>query len=137
MEKTTIGTFLYYREASAATSVAFTKLVDITSYPDIRPEPEKLERSDMSSEYKHYEPGMKDLADADFGYNYSKAAYDALKALEDKELTMQLRFGQDGEYGAWQWTGTIRVTVNEGSLNSIREGTVKVYMTSDPEDVTV
>lgn len=137
MEKTTIGTYLYYKDKSAATSVEFTKLIDITSYPAIRPEPERLERSNMSDEYKHYEPGMKDLGEASFGVNYAKADYDRIVALEGKELIMQLRFGENGEYGAWQWEGTIRYNIGEGALNSIRSDTLSVYMTTDPADVTI
>ena len=100
MEKTTINTFLLHSDSENGT---FTRVVDITSYPDIFTSPEKLDISDMSSKQKKYTPGMVDLPDYAFGFIYSKDAYEAVKALEGKEGYYQLRFGVDGEFGAWGW----------------------------------
>lgn len=125
MEKSTSKTFLYHSD----NGTTYTKLVDITSYPDIFSPPEKLDVSTMSSNQRQYTPGMVDLPDYEFGFIYTKAAYDAIKALEDGKTThhYQLRFGTDGEYGAWTWTGSHFATPNGGSVGGVREGKIVCY----------
>ena len=59
MEKSTSNTFLYH----SADGKNFTKLIDITSYPDIFSPPEKLDVSNLSSNQKKYTQGMVDLPD--------------------------------------------------------------------------
>ena len=135
MEKTTINTFLYH---SATGTGAFTKLIDITSYPDIFTAPEKLDISDLSSDMKKYTPGMKDLADYEFGFNYTKDGYDTCKALEgDDKHYYQLRFGKNGEFGAWQWQGDIFVTPSSGSVGATRTGKIVCYPATEVEEVTI
>ena len=94
MEKSTSLTFLYYK---AAGEQEFTKLVDITSYPDIYTKPEKLDVSTLSSNQKKYTEGMVDTPDYDFGFIYSKEAYQKIKALAgDNTIFFQLWFGEGG-----------------------------------------
>lgn len=134
MEKSTSKTFLYH----SADGKSFTKLVDITSYPDIFSAPEKLDISDLSSNQKKYTQGMVDIPDYEFGFIYSKAAYDAVKKLEDGATHhYQLRFGENGEYGAWQWTGTHFATPNGGSVGAAREGKVVCYPESEVTEATI
>lgn len=134
MEKTTINTFLYF---SATVNGTFAKLVDITSYPELFSAPEKLDISDMSSRQKKYTPGMVDIPDQEFGYIYNKTDYDKIKALEGKETYFQLRFGENGEYGAWQWHGDIFTTPSAGSVGSAREAKLVTYPDGDIEEVTI
>lgn len=135
MEKTTIKTFLYHAESSTGN---FEKLIDITSYPDIFTAPEKLDVSDMSSDQKKYTPGMKDLADYEFGFNYTKAGYAKCKALEgDEDHCYQLRFGENGEYGAWQWQGDIFATPTSGSVGAVRTGKIICYPATEVAEVTI
>lgn len=134
MEKTTINTFLYHSE----TGTGFTKLIDITSYPDIFTAPERLDISDLSSDQKKYTPGMKDLADYEFGFNYTKDGYDTCKALEGKnEHYYQIRFGANGEYGAWQWQGDIFVTPSSGSVGAARTGKIVFYPETEVTEATI
>lgn len=134
MEKTTINTFLYHAKTAAG---PFTKLIDITSYPDIFTAPEKLDISDMSSKQKKYTPGMTDLADYEFGFNYTKAGYDACKALEGSEEFYQIRFGKDGEFGAWQWQGDVFVTPSAGSVGATRTGKIVFYPSTEVTTATI
>ena len=133
MEKTTINTFLYH----SADGKSFSKLIDITSYPDIFTAPEKLDVSDLSSDMKKYTPGMKDLADYEFGFNYTKAAYETCKALEGKEEYYQIRFGETGQYGAWQWKGDVFVTPLSGSVGGTRTGKIVCYPATKVEPATI
>lgn len=141
MEKTTSKTFLYYAKLTGSNSTpgTFEKLIDITSYPALFTPPEKLDVSDLSSNQKKYTQGMVDVPDYEFGFIYTKAAYDKVKDLEvdGTKYAYQLRFGASGEYGAWQWTGTHFATPNEGSVGSAREGTLVCYPESDITEVTI
>lgn len=134
MAQSTSNTFLMH---SATADGTFEKLVDIKSYPDLFSQPEKLDVSDLSSNQKKYIPGMVDVPDQEFGYNYDKSAYDKIKALEGKPQYYQLRFGENGEYGCWQWHGDVFTTPSGGDVGSAREAKVITYPDSDIEEVTV
>lgn len=135
MEKSTINTYLY---AKAKLEETFTKLLDITSYPDLFTAPEKIDISDLSSKQKKYTEGMTDLPDYTFGANYTKAAYDKVKKLEgDNTIQYQLRFGANGEYGAWQWTGSHFINVKAGDVGGKREMELTVYPETDINEVEI
>lgn len=134
MEKTTINTFLYHSSINNGT---FSKLVDITSYPDIFTAPEKLDISDMSSKQKKYVPGMVDLPDYEFGFIYDQTAYKVIKELEGKDEYYQLRFGANGEYGAWQWHGDVFATPKGGSVGAVREASLTCFPASEVSEVTI
>lgn len=134
MEKTTINTFLYHSEDGTS----FSKLIDITSYPDIFTAPEKLDISDLSSDMKKYTPGMKDLADYEFGFNYTKTGYENCKKLEGKATHYyQIRFGETGQYGAWQWQGDVFVTPLSGSVGAARTGKIVCYPETEVTAATI
>lgn len=134
MEKTTINTFLMHSETKDG---EFKKLVDITSYPELFSAPEKLDISNMSSKQKKYTPGMVDVPDQEFGYIYDKASYKAIKALEGKDHYYQLRFGQNGEYGCWQWHGDVFTSFSAGSVGSAREAKLITYPVDDIVEVEI
>lgn len=135
MEKSTSKTFLYHSATSEGT---FAKLIDITSYPDVFSAPEKLDISDLSSNQKKYTQGMVDLPDYEFGFIYDAAKYATVKGLEDGSTHYyQLRFGENGEYGAWQWSGTHFATPTGGSVGAAREGKIVCYPESDVTEVEI
>ena len=134
MEKTTINTFLMHSETKDG---EFKKLVDITSYPELFSAPEKLDISNMSSKQKKYTPGMVDVPDQEFGYIYDMASYKAIKELEGKDHYYQLRFGQNGEYGCWQWHGDVFTSFSAGSVGSAREAKLITYPVDDIEEVEI
>lgn len=134
MENTTINTFLYYSSTKTGT---FNKLVDITSYPELFSAPEKLDISNMSSKQKKYAPGMVDVPDNEFGYIYNKTDYQKIKALEGSDTYFQLRFGANGEYGAWGWHGDVFTSFSPGSVGSAREAKLLTYPVDDIEEVTI
>ncbi len=132
MEKSTINTFLMH---SATADGEFKKLVDITSYPELFSAPEKLDISDMSSKQKKYTPGMVDVPDQEFGYIYDKTAYQKIKQLEGTDQYYQLRFGENGEYGCWQWHGDVFTTISGGSVGAAREAKLITYPACDIEEI--
>ncbi|MBR1750442.1 MAG: hypothetical protein IJ740_06085 [Ruminococcus sp.] len=135
MEKTTIFTYLYMKKSGSS---EFTKLCDITSYPDLFTPPEKIEISDMSHKQRLYTEGMTDVPDYQFGANYTKASYAAVKESEDVDTNVyQLRFGENGEHGAWQWTGSHFVNILGGELNSKREMQITCYPETEIEEAEI
>ena len=134
MEKSTSNTFLYY---SSTQEGSFTKLIDIKSYPDVFSAPEKLDISDLSSNRKKYTQGMVDLPDYEFGFNYTADAYQSVKEKEGTVGYYQLRFGANGEFGAWQWSGTHFATPSGGEVGAVREGTLVCYPESEVAEVTI
>lgn len=134
MEKTTSLTFLFH---SSTAEGEFKKLIDITSYPDLFSPPEKLDVSDLSSNQKKYAPGMVDVPDMEFGYNYTKASYDSVKGKEDAEGFYQIRFGENGEFGAWQFPGKHFATPTGGAVGETRKGKLIIYPAGEIKPVTV
>ena len=128
-------TFLYHKKSPATD---FTKLVDITDYPDIFQAPEKVDVSTLTLNQKVYIKGMVDLPDLEFGTLYNKADYTKIKALEtDDTVTYQLRFGEDGEYGAWEWTGGVFFTPIGGAVGDVRKGKITCYPSTEIRDATI
>lgn len=135
MEKSTINTFLYAKKSTESNA---SKLCDITSYPDLFATPEMIDVSDMSSRYKKYAEGMADVLNSPFGANYTKAAYDKIKAMEgDDTIVFELRFGEKGEYGAWTWTGSIFVNVKGGEVGGKRTMEITTYAKTEITETTV
>lgn len=132
-EKTTICTYLMYKEQGAQEGTAFAELVPITSYPSPLPKPENIDVSDMSKEEKQYEPGMRDTGGSlDYGFIYTLERINAIKALKGKKLITQLWIGENGEKGKIETIGTVDFSLNEGAVNSARECTLHVYNESGP-----
>ena len=87
---------------------------------------------------KKYAEGMVDVPDYTFGANYTKTAYDKLKAMEgDDTIVFELRFGATGEYGAWTWTGSMFVNIKGGEVGGKREMEITSYPQSDITPTTV
>jgi hypothetical protein len=135
-EYTTTDTYLFHSTTSEG---PFTKLCDIKDYPDIFQPAEKLERSSLSSNQKKYEKGMKDTGDHVFTANYDFEDYKTIKLIADKDTNeyYQLRFGSNGEYGAWQWSGGLDITPTGAGLNAIREMKITTFIEDDIVDVTI
>ena len=91
----------------------------------------------MSSKQKKYTPGMVDIPDQEFGYIYTKSDYAKIKALEGKDTFFQLRFGANGEFGAWSWHGDIFTSFSGGSVGGAREAKLLTYPDGDIEEVTI
>lgn len=129
MEKTTINTFLYAGNSKESLS----KLVDITSYPDVMSAPEKVDVSDLSSKQKKYTDGMIDLPDYEFGANYTASSYAKLNGMKDTKQFFELRFGKDGEYGKFSWQGTLFPIVSGGDVGGKREMKITCYPATEVE----
>ena len=76
---------------------AYTKLIDIKSFPDLGGAPEMLETTTLSDAMQTYIPGIQSLDALEFEANYTKDDFAKLKALEGKEQQYAVWFGGTGE----------------------------------------
>jgi len=135
MEKSTSYTFLFYSETENG---EFKKLLDITSYPDVFTAPERLDISDLSDNRNKYYKGREDTPEYEFECVYDKTQYDTVKKMEDdKKRFYQIRFGKNGEYGAWQWSGTHFITPTGGGVGDARKGKLVCYNETPVTEVTI
>ncbi len=125
MAKCTNKTFLMRK---AADGEVFAKLIDITEYPDLGGEKEKIDVTTLSDTKKRTINGIEDTGDLQFKSWYEKADYEKLLAIQEAGTvdTYQLWFGENGEDGIWEWSGIMAVYPNTGSSNNAREMTFSI-----------
>jgi len=111
---------------SSATEVgAFTKLLDIVSYPDLGSAPSTLDSTTLTNaQIKTSILGLQEAPDLTFEGLYTLAEYTSLKALEGDLLWFNLELGDTGEDGIFVWSGKISVYTNAGAVDEIRKMTV-------------
>lgn len=129
MPENTSKTYLF--TADAATGLIFTKLVDITSYPDVFTPPAKLQVTTLSNTQHVYIPDIADVPDMTFGALYSDADYDTVAALAGAQTKCQLQFGDAGVNGKFDWTGDIFVTPKGGAVGAPREMEITCYPSTE------
>lgn len=104
---------------------SYTKLCDITNYPDLGSTPSKLDTTDLSqTKYKTSILGLQESPDLTFEANYDKTAYTTIAGLEGTTYYIKLEFGEDGTYGAFTWQGQISVYANGGGVDEVRKMTI-------------
>ena len=110
-------------------SAAYTKLVDITSYPDIFTAPPRLDTTTLTDTQRTYIKDIVDVPEMVFEAWYDKTAYTAVKALEGKQTEFQLAFGETGtgSQGTFTWTGDIFCTPLGGGVSGIRGMQITCY----------
>ncbi len=120
MAKCTNVTYLMHKKAGDA---GFEKLLDITEYPDLGGEKEKLDVTTLYDTKKRTINGIEDTGDLTFKAWYEKADYKKLLDLQEAGTveTYQLWFGENGTDGKWEWSGIMAVYPTSGSSNNARE----------------
>jgi hypothetical protein len=111
--------------------VTYTKLLDITSYPDIFIPPAKMDATTLTNTQKVYIPDIKDVPDLEFGAWYAEADYDAVAALSGLTKYYQLQFGTSGANGKFTWQGDIFATPKGGGVSAVREMTITCYPSTE------
>lgn len=128
----TYQTYLMYR---TSTAVSYTKLIDITSFPDLIPPKERIDITTLSDYMRVYINGIGDTSEQTYGANYTPENYQAVSSCEGHQYEYSLWFGAtgaagsetpDGHYGKFSWTGDISAGVNGGSVNEAVGMTITV-----------
>ena len=122
----TYQTYLMYRTSSAAT---FSKVIDITSFPDLIPPKDRIDITSLSDYMRVYIAGVGDTSEFSFGANYTPANYQTIVNLEKAEggpYEYAVWFGAsgdpgsevpDGHDGKFTWTGDISAGISGGGVN--------------------
>ena len=126
----TYKTYLMYR---TNTSGSYSKLVDITSFPDLIGTPEKIDITTLSDAQRVYIAGIADRDDMTFNCNYTAQNFKAVHDCEGHVYEYALWFGATGDVGSetpngsdgkFEWTGDIRAGVAGGGVNEAVQMTV-------------
>ena len=119
----TYGTYLMYRTSTSGT---YTKLIDITSFPDLIPPKERIDITSLSDYMRVYLNGIGDTSEFSFGANYTPDNYSSIVALENHQYDYAVWFGHsgdagsevpDGHLGKFAWSGDISAGINGGGVN--------------------
>lgn len=124
----TSKTYLFYATEGGTT---YEKLIDVTNTPALQTAPPKLEATTLSDTQRVYIPDISDVEDMVFGANYDKESYLKLKALEGKQISYELRYGDNGELGRWQWTGDIFTTITANEVGAVRGMEMTLYPSTE------
>ena len=133
----TYQTYLMYATASGGT---LSKLIDITSFPDLIPPKERIDITSLSDYMRVYINGIGDTSEQQYGANYTPENYAAVKALEGHQYWYAVWFGAsgsegsevpDGHNGKFSWTGDISAGISGGGVNEA----VKMTITCTPGTV--
>lgn len=121
----TMNTYLMYKVSNA-----YTKLVDITEFPDLGGDPERIDVTTLSDTSRVYIPGVQDVQDLQFTANYTKADYNTIAALTT-EQDFAVYFGDtNGTNGQFTFKGYIQVRVNGGGVNEAVTMTLTITPTT-------
>jgi len=119
----TYQTYLMYRTSTAAT---FSKVIDITSFPDLIPPKDRIDITSLSDYMRVYIQGIGDTSEFEFGANYTPDNYQTIVALEGYQYEYAVWFGAtgsagsetpDGHNGKFTWTGEISAGISGGGVN--------------------
>lgn len=120
MAVSTANTILSYSSADGE----FTKLVDITNYPDLGATPSKLDTTDLTAKkFKTSILGLQEIPDLTFEANYDKEAYALIDGLKDT-YTFKLEFGENGVDGTFTWDGQVSVYTVGAGVDEVRKMSV-------------
>ena len=119
----TYQTYLMYR---TTTSGEYSKLIDISSFPDLVPAKERIDITSLSDYMRVYINGIGDTSEFEFAAFYTPENYSAVKALENHQYDYAVWFGAsgsegnevpDGHMGKFSWTGDVSAGISGGGVN--------------------
>lgn len=119
----TYQTYLMYRTTTSGT---FTKVIDITSFPDLIPPRDRIDITSLSDYMRVYIQGIGDTSEFQFGANYTPENYSSIVDLEGHQYEYAVWFGAsgnagsevpDGHNGTFTWTGEISAGISGGGVN--------------------
>lgn len=126
---------IFLMQKASGTGTNYTKLIDITSFPDLGGAPEMLETTTLSDGAQTYIAGIESRDAMEFECNYTKADYDKIKALEGTEGSFSIWMGgtvangvvtPTGSDGKYDFKGYPSVYINGGGVNEVVKMTVSI-----------
>ena len=121
MAITTVGVYLGYATPQTSANLnepadTYTKLCDITDFPDMEGELERTETTTLSEKIaRTYKKTLRNSSDLVFTANYNKAEYLAIQKLQDTDdIQFCLLLEQDNSL--FYWAGDVAVGLTGGGL---------------------
>ena len=130
-----ISTYKVFLMKKADTGNTWSKLIDITEFPDLGGSPELLETTTLSDRMQTYIPGIQSLDALEFTANYTLTDYNTLSALSGKENEYAVWFGgteagatvtPTGSDGKFKFTGQLTVFPVGGGTNEVVKMTITI-----------
>lgn len=111
-----------------------TKLVDITSIPDLGGAPDQIDVTTLSDMQTRNINGIQSVSALEFGAWYDKNKYAELQAIQIADQTKtqaqldtyQVRFGDGGANGVFEWQGKLSVYVGSVESNAAVPMTITI-----------
>lgn len=123
MAISSFGVSLKYGSTEPQTEVV------IKDFPSLLGKRSSLETTTLSDDAQTFIAGIRQQSESfDFTANYDATVYASLNALEDVQK-WELSFSDGSKY---TWEGTVSVSVNEGSVDSVVEMTISVTPSTVP-----
>lgn len=115
----------YFMVGEGSGTLSYSKLIDITSFPDLQPEPETIDITSLSDAMRLYIPGIMDPGgNMSFGANYTPENWTTVSALDDGEVHhVAVWFGAnssdepDGSKGKFAFDAYIKPQLAGGGVN--------------------
>ena len=106
-----------------------TTAVVIKDFPSLLGKRSSLETTTLSDDAQTFIAGIRQQSESfDFTANYDPSVYNALNSLTEAQK-WSLTFSDGSGYA---WTGTVSVSVNEGSVDAVLEMTISVTPSTVP-----
>lgn len=123
----------YLMKGTAGTTTTMTKLLDITSFPDLGGAPETIDVTTLSDAMRVFIKGIQQNDIMSFEANYDLVKYKELKELStQKDIPFGVWFGADntgkpdGNSGKFEFKGELDVYVNGGAVNEGVKMTISI-----------
>lgn len=132
-----ISSYNIVLKTSATAAGTYAELVPIKDFPDLGSAPDTIEVTTLRDKMKRYIQGLQDTGSFEFTYNYTKADYTKVAALDDNNTHyFELDFGNDGEggEGSFYFAGQVTTYVAGTGTGSAVEA--KIVVTCDSEVTT-
>ena len=110
------------------TTTALTDVI-IKDFPSLLGKRSSLETTTLSDDAQTFISGIRQQSESfDFTANYDATVYNTLNGLTEAQK-WELSFSDGSKY---TWDGTVSVSVNEGSVDSVVEMTISVTPSTVP-----
>lgn len=121
-----------YRQANGQTG--FSKLVDITSIPDLGGAPDQIDVTTLSDMQTRNINGIQSVSALEFGAWYEKDVYQQLAEIAAADVnkkqsqldTYRVMFGDNGVNGVFEWQGKLSVYVGSVESNAAVPMTITI-----------
>lgn len=108
------------------------QVVKIKTFPDLGGPPNMIEVTDLEDAMQTFIAGIQSSGEMAFTSNYLEEDYEAAIADEGEELYYTLSFGEDGEFGIFEWAGTHSVHITGGGVNDPVEMVITIAPATQP-----